>query len=551
MNQINKIVVVIGIVFMGFLSSCEDLEELNVNPNGVDPAVADLNLLLPTIISELSKNMVGIGFGNLAGVMQHTQKNGWSSSHNDYDWDNTNQSWKSFYGVLRNNKDFLDKAEEQELEFHQGVGLILKSYTFGAITDLWGDAPYSQALRADEGSEFFDAPFDNQKDIYLGILADLEKANVLLSKNQDSYTGMNSSQDILFNGQASGWRKLANSLALRYYMRLSLKEPGLAETGIKKITGNPSQYPLILNISDEANLAYEGADSSNSWPTNTVFDNSATGSYFRVKMCATLVEALKGLNDPRLAIWANPIEYPLLLDTSADDDDFTIIDGVRHVSQKTVDDYEATSGLSVNYDTDYIGMPASIKATLFFNITPNLGQGTYNPHASQLNDRYKKTSGDLLLARLLSAAEINFILAEGVTKGWVAGDAATYYNEGVKQSLDAWGVGSTYSDYISGAPFVGLESIMQQKWIAGWSASTESWLDYRRTGLPNLQTGENAQRAVLPIRFYYHFNDEIANNTENAEAAISKLETTDYKGNDNKNSAWSKMWLLQGTNQPY
>ena len=83
-------------------------------------------------------------------------------------------------------------------------------------------------------------------------------------------------------------------------------------------------------------------------------------------------------------------------------------------------------------------------------------------------------------------------------------------------------------------------------------AAAESWFDYRRTGLPDLLTGESAKRQALPLRFYYHFDSEISLNPENSAAAIEKLEPTEFKGSDvSNNSAWSKSWLLQGTGLPY
>ncbi|PCE64730.1 SusD/RagB family nutrient-binding outer membrane lipoprotein [Sediminicola luteus] len=552
MNRFSIKYFVLGLLLLGSFTACEDLDEYRANPNAVDPEAADLNLLLPTVITNLSKTMVNMGIGEMAGVMQHTQKNGWSGGHNDYDWDDNSHSWKAMYGIIRNNRDFLAKAEENELDFHRGVGLVLHAYTFGQIADLWGDAPYFEAVKGDQGTDYFKAPFDSQREIYLDILSKLEQANSLLSKPQDSYLNVVPSQDVLFEGDASKWRKFANSLALRYYMRLSEKEPSIAQSGIAKITGNPGQYPLILTTSDDASMAFPGTSTVDSWPTNTVFDNSVSGSYFRVKMCATLVEQMQTLNDPRLAVWADPVEIPLVLEPSWDDDRDEMIDGERHIAQNIADDYEATGELAVDYDKDFIGMPTSTKATLYFNLTPNIGQGLYNPHASQLNSMYKETSGDLLLARLLSAAEVNFVLAEAATKGWASGSAAAYYTEGVRQSFEAWGVGDQVGDYLAGAPFDGLESIIQQKWIASWSASTEAWADWKRTGLPVLGTGPTAMRDALPLRFYYHFNDEIANNTDNANAAIQKLEPTEFKGSDtSNNSAWSKTWVLQGTGKPY
>jgi len=37
----------------------------------------------------------------------------------------------------------------------------------------------------------------------------------------------------------------------------------------------------------------------------------------------------------------------------------------------------------------------------------------------------------------------------------------------------------------------------------------------------------------------------------NAEAAIEALEPTSFAAPDDNNSAWSKMWVLQGTGKPY
>ncbi len=545
----NSFIIALTIVFM-LVISCKDLTELNINPNGVDPENADLNLLLPTIITGVGQTVVDLGFGDIAGVMQHTQYDGWSGGHNDYDWDNQSKSWSGYYGILRNVDEYQKKAVEGEYEFHQGVALIMKAYTYGLIADLWGDAPYNDALKAEQGAEFFTPVFDDQKTIYDGILADLETANTLLSKSNSEYSNINATQDVLYAGDVTKWRKFANSLALRYYMRLSAKEPGVAEQGINKIASDPDKYPVITSADDDANVSYVGSSPSDSWPTNMVFDPDPSGTYMRNKLCATLVDAMQELNDPRLGVWANKIEIPLVLVDGEGID--RIVDGKREISQDIVDDYIASWGVGIDYDPNYVGIPPSIFAAPQYNLNPNLDQGVYNPHCSQLNEMYKKSSGPLLLMRLMSAAEVHFILAEAALYGWAPGTPEAHFDAGIHQSLNAWGVGDQFDSYISGVTYSGLESIIQQKWIASWTAAAESWFDYRRTGLPDLQTGESAKRQALPLRFYYHFDDEISKNTTNAEAAITKLEPTQYKGSDvSNNSAWSKTWLLQGTGKPY
>ena len=555
MNKLkNSFIIALTLVFT-LVISCKDLDELNINPNGVDPENADLNLLMPTIITSVGQSVVSLGFGNIAGVMQHTQKDGWSSGHNDYDWDNQDHNWASYYGILRNNDEYYEKAVEGEYLFHQGVALVMRAYTFGLIADLYGDAPYTETLKAEDGEEFFKPAYDPQKDIYVGILADLEEANSLLSNSSDSYLNVSPSQDVLYNGDVTKWRKFANSLALRYYMRLSAKEEGMAQEGISKITSDPTKYPLITAAVDDATISYIGLSKADSWPSNTIFDLDPRGNYMRTKLCATLVDKLQDLNDPRLGVWANKIETPLQLVEGNEVD--KIVDGIRLISQDIVDAYEEAWTLGVDYDADYVGIPPSVFAAPQYNLNPDLDQGVFNPHASQLNDIYKESAGELLLMRIMSAAEVHLILAEAALYNWTSGSAEGHYAAGIQQSFNAWGVGAAFEGYTDGAPYTGLESIIEQKWIASWTAATESWFDYRRTGLPDLQangisTDGSAKREALPIRFYYNYDNEIAKNTANAEDAIAKLEATEYKGNDiSNNSAWSKTWLLQGTNKPY
>lgn len=531
--------------------ACHDLDELNDNPNGPLPEViTNPNFLLPPIIIQTGQRVVELGIGDLAGVMQHTQKNGWGGGHNSFDWDNDSHSWQAYYANLRQINEVLEKAIDGGYEFHHGAALVMKAYNFGLIADLWGDAPYSQALQGGSGSDFYMPVFDAQKDIYLGVLADLEMANTLLSKSAGEYLDIKAQQDVLYQGNVSRWRKFANSLALRYYMRLSAKEPSLAEDGINKIAYDPDAYPLITNFADDANVSYVGSSQADSWPINMVYNRDEYGEYMRRKMASTLVNTMQALDDPRLGIWAEKVEVPVVLvaGTQVKEE----VNGEFRVSQDVVDEQEELLGVPVDFDPEYVGLPPAMDAPSAFNFAPDLAQGAYNSHVSQLAPMYKQASGPLLLMRLMSAAEVHFILAEAALNSWAPGDAETHFENGIRESLKAWGVGAQADDYIDGLAFTGLESIIEQKWIASWTAAAESWFDYRRTGFPDLPVGNSVKREAFPLRFYYHFNHEISRNTSNAEAAISRLEPTQYKGADvSNNSAWSKMWLLQGTNEPY
>jgi hypothetical protein len=531
----------------GAFFSCEDLTSVNTNPNGVQPDVVNPNLVMPTVLTEMAKLYVNLGYQDIAGVVQHTQKDAWSSGHNDYDWGG-NQSWAGYYDILRNNDLLYQRAIAQNLEFHQGVSLVTKAFMFGLITDLWGDAPYTNALKGELGGVANILPtYDSQEVIYTGILADLDKANKLLSKQKSEYSSIVDNVDVIYNGDPVKWRKLANSLALRYYMRISAKKADVAKAGIENIVKNPANYPIITTNAEDATMGFPGTSDGTSWPANAVFDVSGS-NYRRIKMANTFVEYLQGVNDPRLGIWAAKVEIPLVVDATLPAGTDKITGGKRYLSPDKV------GNSKIDTDQEYVGLPTSFSALpSAYNLNPTPGQTSFNPHVSFLAPMYKNATGALLRARLVSAAEVNFILAEAAQKGWSVGDAKTFYEAGVKASLTTWGVGSSATSYLGtkGVSYDGtLKQIMEQKWIASWTAATEAWFDYRRTGFPALTAGPAAKRQALPVRFYY-MQDEIRINAINATSAMDKLEVSNYSQADGKNSAWSKPWLMQGTGKPW
>jgi hypothetical protein len=558
-----KYITLLVIFGMGLNSCTKDLQKLNENPNGADPNTTNPNLVLSTVLTRTAQAYVGLGYGDIAGVMQHTQLDGWGGGHNEYDWGGSN-SWSGYYDILRNNKFVYDKAVAMDYELHQGITLVMKSMVFGMITDLWGDAPYSQALKGDLGGAGNTLPvYDSQQSIYEGILADLETANTLLSKTKDDYKGSIDAADVYYNGEPSKWRKLANSLALRYYMRISEKLPAIAQAGIEKIANNPDQYPIITNTSDDATMSFPGNSEADSWPSNATY-NADSSNYRRIKLCKTFVEALQARNDPRIAVFANKVETFLKVDGSlpggTDRITDTIVNGENRKVRYLAPDVLAAKGLTVNdidQDIDYVGLPVALAGPQAYNLSPDLNQASRNPHVSWVNSNFANANSGIK-ARLISAAEVHFILAEAsAVKHWNAGDAEQHYNQAIQSSFIAWGIGSAAPAYIAGpgVAFDGTQQqIIEQKWIAAWSVATEAWFDWRRTGYPELHGVQGRTKAKeLPLRFYYML-DERNLNTVNVMEASGLLETTQYSNfgaDGEKNSPWSKPWIVQGTGKPW
>ncbi len=562
MKTLYKIFLVLSVVAF---SSCGDkLTETNVNPAGVDPETVNPNLILTTVITNTIVPYQRENYnGDVSGVMQYVQKSGWSSGLNKFDWIG-NHGWGGYYGNLRNINQLTYRAQTEGMEFQEGIAGILHAFNFAMIADKWGDAPYTDALKGTETDPEYQKPkFDSQETIYKGIIDELKAASTLLSKSEGEYVGIDPSADVLYHGDVTKWRKLANSLLLRYYMRLATKDPEFAKGGIQEIANDPNKYPVFTSNEDNAALDYIGTTEGDSWPAAIQFDASQS-NFNRIQLCAGLRDVLYELQDPRLGTWFNKVKVQIKVGNYYPDADI-VVDGIRYLN---ADSMAANNLVVYNKDTwvterengkvlvdtfEYVGMPvgASVGEGYTYNLNPSPAQGQANVHVSALADMFKDATGDLLKAKLMTYAEVCFILAEAGQKGWsIPQSAQAWYEAGVKASFDAWEVPG-YDDYIANNAYDGsLEQIITQKWIADWTIAHEAWADWRRTGLPKFSWGPTVRRDNMPLRLEYDAN-EIGRNTDNYNEAISKLEQTKYTGTDGDDSSWSKFWLLQGTNLPY
>ncbi|MEC3881975.1 SusD/RagB family nutrient-binding outer membrane lipoprotein [Parapedobacter sp. 10938] len=560
LKKMRKILIVLAVVS---LASCSDqLTETNIDPNVVDPAVGNPNMIMPTVLATAATDYLSKGWDVTAGVMQHIQHDGWFGGINTYEWGPEN--WANYYGMLRNNA-YLMKSNQV---FHQGVAYTMKAFVFGMITDLWGDAPYTDALKGEEA--LFEPAFDSQETIYRGILDDLQQAAELFATGDNS--GYLAGYDTYYGGDPARWHKFANSLALRYAMRISGKLPDLAKSTIERVY---SSGVYIDSPTDDATISYVGSQASNGWPYNFMNDDAGRSNFRRRKPAKTLMDQLLATNDPRLPVWWAPVHVQWVADGSLTQymDNAIRRDGER-LSMVSLPDLTLKAEIAAGHKFTrhfnpalkgaddpqlntslYVGVPVGLRLPDYYNGNPTPGQEVENQHVSQMSDLYRyNTDQDMLKARIISAAEVSFIFAEAALKGWAVGaNAETHYYEGIQKSLQTWKVDGQYGNFIAedGVHYnsaTALEQIMTQKWVASWTGTTEAWMDFRRTGLPALIAGPNSPQPVLPVRFIYG-DAEVFTNMQNAEDAIDRLEQTSYS--NQANSQWAKPWIIQGTGKPW
>ncbi|MBK7870340.1 MAG: SusD/RagB family nutrient-binding outer membrane lipoprotein [Saprospiraceae bacterium] len=486
-NIFFKSILFLALIFA--VAACTDeFEEINTNPNS--PSEVNSALLLPQIQRDMINAVLGEAWGIGNVVIQHTAKNQFVNEDR-YLWGELNSIWNNVYDNMRDVNNILIQSEELGQNNYKGIALIMKSWMFSLATDCYGDIPYTEASRAKEG--FVYPKYETQENIYNGILNDLKTANDVLGSTGEVVSG-----DVIFNGDIEKWRKLANSLRVRYLMRISNKRDVSAE--LKSIVGDPKQ-PVFGSNADNAVYDYL-ASAPDQFPQFT----NRIGSFNEFRASKTAVDMLKTLNDDRMFIFFRPTP--------------------------------ATEGSA---SPVYEGIPNGLAdaEALQYNGGPQ--------NHSRIGELYFEQSisaKGLQIAKgiIMTNAELQFLLAEAAEKGLITADAATYYNNGIKASFEFYGL--TANDTYLNQPTVAYTGTQQeklvkigtQKWIAFFYTGLEAWFDWRRTGIPALQPSvDNQNEDRIPVRFIYPIIEQGLNGDNRAEAV-------NRQGADDINT---KMWYLK------
>lgn len=568
--------------FVAALVGCQSLTEINLNPNNLTDERVNPAYVLTSVISSSGPALSDLSFsGNvtqsvLSEAMQYTQRDFLEFAvTNQFGWYSLSFDYRGLHQPLANAAYLQKRAEgNPDSLFIKGAALTMQAMWYGLFTSLWGDVPYSEA---NKGTDNLQPAFDAQKDVFLGIIKDLDQANNYLKSAGSVKASVLATADVLYKGDVMKWRKFANSLRLRFLMRLSEKQADMTASGldvkgeVSKMINDQTNYPLITSSSDNAALSYPGTNTIDSWRMGPLL-KPTTSEFFRIKSAATIVNFLKDQYDPRLPIFFRPVEVQTLVrDKGADK---VIARDESGVVKRYVKSYSPALDTSL-----YVGLKIALENPDIYNentgedrtaavaLNPAIyNSGATNPFVSYIGTMFRDNKPSLVKTVFISASEVNFLIAEAVARSWVSGNAEDYYWKGIAESLSQYaitdGAAKVYNKVTHahesfnatafeqsmrerfGDAADKLEEIMSQKWASNFT-TVEGWFDWRRTGYPNIGGNviSGAQGAKIPVRYIYG-ESELNYNSENTATAISHLEP-------GVNDQWSKMWLLQGTGKPW
>lgn len=504
----NKYPIIIVLLVSFFWSSCSKFDEINTNPDETTKVTPEL-LATDLILGTMQYPGVGKDFLYKDMLSKYIS---YMEGATDYQYNKFGRTYYSSLVKLTNVQKMIDAASGTVYEgTYTALGHFIRAYAFYNMTLTVGDIPYSDALKGEEG--VYNPKYDTQKDILLGILDELREASQLFSE------GRNFDGDPVYGGDVQKWQKASNSLALKVLMMLSKKTSDPDLNVAARFDEIVRANKILQSNDDNLQLVYSDIEVE-FYP----FYNSNFRKY--PIMSTTIVDKMKQMNDYRLFYFAEPA----LAKTNA---------GVAS------DDWDAYVGIDPSDD--------------FTDISVHYVAG----EVSGINPRYYELpQGEPTY--LLSFAEQNFIIAEGIIRGWTAGKVEDYYLAGIRAAFNFVAdntpnepkyhhnmkitptVISNYCNNVlvalTGSDDDDLKKIWQQRYFLdflqdGWS----TYYEYRRTGYPQLPinplTNLNSMSDRIPVRWMYPA-DELSYNRENTQAAIDRQ----FGGNDDVNDL---MWILK------
>jgi len=119
---------------------------------------------------------------------------------------------------------------------------------------------------------------------------------------------------------------------------------------------------------------------------------------------------------------------------------------------------------------------------------------------------------------IIDAAEVAFMTAEAIERGFLSGNAAAAYNNAVTFSMAYWGItdATALAGYLEANAYNAdnwKESIGNQKWIAFYMNGVQGWAEHRRLDFPVLEASSDAVISTIPTRLPYPISEDTNNGT--------------------------------------
>ena len=484
------------------LSACSDshMEEINTDETKVTNLDPNAQLTTSLLQTYGDFSLMDTYRNYITGFTQHFA-GGWNVTnyagavhHED---DIARRIWDRYYEVaIKNLVDAIHKSEDKA---NLNAALrIHRVFLLSVLADTYGDIPASEAGLG-YISGISTPKYDTVEEIYNWFFEELSACEAQLGTGSDRISGDVTS----LGGEVAKWKKYANSLRMRYAMRISDVNPQKAQKEFEAAVG----AGYIASAADDAYIKYSDSpftyyDGANDYDFRTnalgeiLYGQDPSSPTF---VSSTLFYQMQNTSDPRLYRICR--HYYNIKRSQVKPDKEQNIDLTDEVLA-----YFKRAGIGEE--------PCNTGAAWYenwMNVAETKEFPTLQKWADNDANTYDNSDYRARLMRpclnidfempscpgiLFTYAEAELLLAEAKTKGWnVGGEAESHYEAGVRAAMEMLNNYYLTSNKISSGEIDSFlahnplsdnpkEAINTQAWILHLMNPSEAWANMRRSDYP-------------------------------------------------------------------
>ncbi|AZA90995.1 Susd and RagB outer membrane lipoprotein [Chryseobacterium nakagawai] len=360
--------------------------------------------------------------------------------------------------ALRDARRFLDAEDVSPAQKKNNIAMIelVNVYAWANLVDTFGDIPYFGALKATaENPGNAEIPYDDAKTIYLDLIKRIDAALAMMDTSVRGYD-----KDLIYKGDMTKWKKMANSLKFRMAVTLSDVEPALAKTYAE------AAYSGGLFADKSDNFGLQTFPSG--LLSNPVYQDVIQSGRNDFLPSDVLVNYMNSTSDPRRAVW------------------FTL------------------------YEGNYVG--GKYAKTNTFGLFSHFTDAITNENAQGFLLDYTE-----IMFLKTEAAARNFNVGDTAANLYKMAIQASVTEYGMDITTADAIIAATPYDATNWKKSVGFQS-----WVAMFNKGFQAWNFARRLDFPVFVNPSNSRVEAVPIRMKYS-QDEYLVNAKYVNAAAAKI----------------------------
>lgn len=477
--------------------------------------------------------------------------------------DYSSAEWKELYSVgIKNIVDAIANSVDKP---NTNAALrIQRVLLMSILTDTYGDVPCSEAGLG-YISGITTPVYDKQEDIYNFFFEELAACVAQLGTGNDNINGDVTS----LAGDINGWKRYANSLRLRFAMRISDVDEKKAKTEFQKALTAEGGY--ITSADQDAYVIYtDGPFTLYDGAADLDFRVNALGEMLYGQdptsptlICSTFFNIMKDTNDPRLYRICRHYLNTKRTDKEADRE-WTV-----DVTDEVVDylnrsgEVEQPNNPGAAWYNDWVNAPANKEIPTLERLVEQYPDAGFDGNNFPARMMRPWLSIDFEMpdrpGALINYAEVEFLLAEAALKKWIDSDTKEAHFKNAVTASIAWlnnhylqpsmritdneveaFLNGPIADKFKESDEGAKEAINTEAWILHMMNPSEAWANMRRSDYPVIMN-----RTLLPKFDGFTYGSDLRTPTR-----LCYPKSEEQYNNKNYNEALKRMGSYNEHNEP-